>query len=728
MLSHGFRPTTSNLFVRSHLRTRILSALAAIERNPVVQNPALVLGPRYFSMKAPEARFFNNVYQFVSQRILLARRAPSGSRKQVPNSSRHAPKKETEKSAKNPSSESEGSKGTSGGPPEDNRQDILNRLKMVFVISLAIYGLMIMLVPRSDNTPGVTDTNWTDFTTKLLPSGQISKIIVYPEKEVAFIYMFSGAKSSSGEVLEPLYRLGIPSVGMFEDHVYITEAQLNIPPEHHTPIEYKNLDGVASIVTLVALAGFLLAGYFIFKRVKVSFKVKDIMSSMTNTKIRVIDPLAKDSQLKIKFKDVAGLHEAKVEINEFVDYLKHPAKYAKYGAKLPKGAILTGPPGCGKTLLAKALAAESSCPFIVMNGTEFVEIMGGVGASRIRQLFKEAKSRAPCIIYIDEIDAIGRKRNAQEASMSGGSSEEEHTLNQLLVEMDGIDSNQGVIVIASTNRPDILDKALLRRGRFDRHISIDLPTVLERQEVFDIYLRQIKLSGSYEHLSKRLAQMTPGFSGADIANVVNEAAIHAATNRHKVVDVSDLSFAMDRILAGPEKRSKTLIQEEREIVAYHESGHALVGWLLEHTDALLKVTIIPRTSAALGFAQYNPRDRKLFTKEENYGMSSVVGPLSFSASPGEERSSQFTKKPYGGQLAQIIDQEAGSLVSKAYFATEELIRKNRDKLETLAKALLDKETLTYEQVKQLIGPPTYGDKNVVDVAEHVLPPVEPENE
>jgi len=407
-----------------------------------------------------------------------------------------------------------------------------------------------------------------------------------------------------------------------------------------------------------------------------------------------------------------------------------------------------------------------------MNGTEFVEIMGGVGASRIRQLFKEAKSRAPCIIYIDEIDAIGRKRNAQEASMSSGSSEEEHTLNQLLVEMDGIDSNQGVIVIASTNRPDILDKALLRRGRFDRHISIDLPTVLERQELFDIYLKKIKLngSGSYENLSKRLAQMTPGFSGADIANVVNEAAIHAATNHHKLVDVSDLSFAMDRILAGPEKRSKTLIQEEREIVAYHESGHALVGWLLEHTDALLKVTIIPRTSAALGFAQYNPRDRKLFTKEElfdrmcmtlggraaenitfgrittgaqndlekvtkqayaqvkNYGMSSVVGPLSFSAPPGEERSSQFMKKPYGTRLAQMIDQEASAIVSKAYFTTEELIRNNRDKLETLAKALLEKETLTYEQVKQLIGPPTYGDKNVVDIAEHVLPPVEPENE
>lgn len=283
---------------------------------------------------------------------------------------------------------------------------------------------------------------------------------------------------------------------------------------------------------------------------------------------------------------------------------------------MPKGAILTGPPGCGKTLLAKALAAESSCPFIVMNGTEFVEIMGGVGASRIRALFKEAKSRAPCIIYIDEIDAIGRRRNPQDAAMSGGSSEEEHTLNQLLVEMDGMDTNQGVIVIASTNRPDILDKALLRPGRFDRHVSIDLPTVLERQELFDIYLKKIKLNGTYAQLSKRLAQMTPGFSGADIANVVNEAAIHAATNRHKMVDVADLSFAMDRILAGPEKRSKTLIKEEREVVAYHESGHALVGWFLEHTDALLKVTIIPRTSAALGFAQYSPRDKKLFTKEE----------------------------------------------------------------------------------------------------------------
>uniref|UniRef100_A0A914L0A0 AAA+ ATPase domain-containing protein n=1 Tax=Meloidogyne incognita TaxID=6306 RepID=A0A914L0A0_MELIC len=469
-------------------------------------------------------------------------------------------------------------------------------------------------------------------------------------------------------------------------------------------------------------------------------------------RIRIVDPTSKEGKknLKIKFRDVAGLHEAKREVMEIVDYLRKPQKYVQLGARLPKGALLTGPPGCGKTLLAKALAAES----------KFVEMIGGLGASRVRKLFKKAKSSAPCIIYIDEIDALGRKRQNQ----SSGNDEMEQTLNQLLVEMDGMDSNKGVVVVGSTNRVDMLDKALLRPGRFDRHITIDLPTLLERKELFDLYLQKIKKENLLTGVSHRLAQMTPGFSGADIKNVVNEAAIHAATAQKKMVKIADIDFALQKIVAGPEKRSRVLIKEEREIVAFHESGHALVGWLLEHTEALLRVTIIPRTSAALGFAQYSPKDRKLFTKEELfdrmcmmlggrvaenvifgkittgaqndlekvtkqaqamikwYGMSELIGPISFF--PGADadlRSADFTEKPYSKKLGNMIDQEIGKLVADAYYSTENLLRENKDKLEVIAKALLERETLNYEDVKRLIGPPKFGNKQVVDLPEDVLP-------
>uniref|UniRef100_A0A7E4V066 AAA domain-containing protein n=1 Tax=Panagrellus redivivus TaxID=6233 RepID=A0A7E4V066_PANRE len=769
MWSHCLRPSTSRA-----LLSRLPGFVAAIERSPNVRSPFLTLGPRYLSLKPQEARFFNRIYEIFENRILQARRVPA--HRKPPAAQRRKEQAEAVRDAKTQqkdgkaASSAEGEQGSAeggeGGPPEDKRQEILDRLKKVFAISLFIYGLMIMLSPRQQTGDGtVAEATWSDFTNKMLPTGQVSKVQVFPEKDLAYIYCYAGAKDTHGEPLKPIYRMGIPSVTRFESEVRAAEAAINLAPEHWTQIEYKRLEGVNSLITLGFYTILLVGAYFLFRKVKVSFKIGDIMSNVTKSQINILDPLAKDSKLKIKLKDVAGLHEAKVEINEFVDYLKNPAKYAKYGAKLPKGAILTGPPGCGKTLLAKALAAESSAPFISMNGTEFIEMIGGLGASRVRNLFKEAKARAPCIIYIDEIDAIGRKRSDGGGNMGGGSGEEEQTLNQLLVEMDGMDTAKGVIMIASTNRPDILDRALMRPGRFDRHISVDLPTVLERQELFDMYLNRIKLDKKTPGLSKRLAQMTPGMSGADIANVVNEAAIHAASAEHKIVNIDDLTYAMDRILAGPEKRSKTLVQEEREVVAYHESGHALVGWLLEHTDALLKVTIIPRTSAALGFAQYNPRDRKLYTKEElfdrmcmalggraaenvffgrittgaqndlekvtkqayaqvkNYGMSTVVGPLSFSAPPGEERASQFYKKPFSNQFKQVMDNEVSTLVAQAYWVTEELIRDNKDKLEVIAKALLERETLSYEDVKKLIGPPTHGEKNVIELADQVLPDV-----
>ncbi|CAI4224383.1 unnamed protein product [Auanema sp. JU1783] len=635
-------------------------------------------------------------------------------------------------------------------------------MRKFFAVALFSYGVLYMISPSSDGPAGVVGTTWSDFVNNILPTGQISKIIVFPEKEVAFIYMYAGAKNLRGEPLEALYRISIPSVPRFESEVRAAEMAIGLPPEHWTPVQFRRMESVAQWFTLILASGLIIGAFLLFRKFKGAFNLSDMMSNVTKTKFNIIDPHSPEGkkQLKIKFKDVAGCHEAKQEISEFVDYLKNPTKYTRLGAKLPRGAILTGPPGCGKTLLAKALAAESTAPFISMNGSEFVEMIGGLGASRIRGLFKEARARAPCIVYIDEIDAVGRKRSeggGKSGGVGGGSNEEEQTLNQLLVEMDGMGSGQGIIVLASTNRPDILDKALLRPGRFDRHISIDLPTVIERKEMFELYLKRIKLDHSPQGYSQRLAQMTPGFSGADIFNVVNESAIRAAALQHKLVSIKDIEYALDRVLAGAEKRSRTLVEEEREVVAYHEAGHALTGWLLEHTDALLKVTIIPRTSAALGFAQYSPKDKKLYNKEELfdrmcmmlggrcaenfkfgrittgaeddlkkvtrsaysqvkvYGMSTNIGPLSFPT--GDD----FNIKPYSKKMGAEFDQEASAIVGQAYKMTDTLIRKNADKLELIAQSLLKQEVLSYDDVRKLIGPPPFGDKSVVDFVESVLP-------
>lgn len=440
---------------------------------------------------------------------------------------------------------------------------------------------------------------------------------------------------------------------------------------------------------------------------------------MGRAKFTLIDPLT-GSGKGILFSDVAGLKEAKTEVMEFVDYLKRPEYYKRLGAKVPKGALLLGPPGCGKTLLAKAVATESNVPFLSMNGSEFIEMIGGLGAARVRDLFKEGRKRAPCIIYIDEIDAVGRKRSGTMASgTSGGTTgESEQTLNQLLVEMDGMATTENIIMLASTNRADILDKALLRPGRFDRHILIDLPDLVERNEIFQYHLKGVALEEEPTKYSKFLAYMCPGFSGADIANVVNEAALHAARFKKKMVTREDLEYAIERVVGGTEKRSHALNAETKKVVAYHESGHALVGWMMKHTDALLKVTIVPRTTLALGFAQYLPRDQKLFTKEElfekmcmtlggrvaesltfnkvttgaqndlekvtkmayaqirEFGMNPQVGLISFT----EQEIKELGRRPYSKRLQAVIDEEARKLIVQAYKRTEEVLMQHKDKL------------------------------------------------
>ncbi|MDA0315228.1 MAG: ATP-dependent zinc metalloprotease FtsH [Bacteroidetes bacterium] len=445
-----------------------------------------------------------------------------------------------------------------------------------------------------------------------------------------------------------------------------------------------------------------------------------------------------ENKVKTTFDNVAGLDEAKEEIQEIVEFLKNPSKFTKLGGKIPKGALLVGPPGTGKTLLAKAVAGEAGVPFFTLSGSDFVEMFVGVGAARVRDLFKQAKEKAPCIIFIDEIDAIGRSRG--KGQMPGSNDERENTLNSLLVEMDGFGTDSGVIVLAATNRPDVLDSALLRAGRFDRQISIDKPDIIGREAIFKVHLKPIKTIADLE--PKKLAAQTPGFAGAEIANVCNEAALIAARRNKEAVDMQDFQDAIDRVIGGLEKKTKIISPEEKKIVAYHEAGHAVAGWFLEHADPLVKVSIVPRGIAALGYAQYLPKEQFLYQTEQLidemcmtlggraaeeiifgkistgalsdleritkmaysmvsvYGMNEKLGNVSFydSKSDGYKMT-----KPYSEATAEMIDLEVSKLIQNAYTRTLDLLRKHQVELEILAKELLEKEILFQADLERLIG-------------------------
>jgi cell division protease FtsH len=454
------------------------------------------------------------------------------------------------------------------------------------------------------------------------------------------------------------------------------------------------------------------------------------------------------TKVNITFADVAGLEEAKEEVMEIVDFLKNPKKYTNLGGKIPKGALLIGPPGTGKTLLAKAMAGEAQVPFFSLSGSDFVEMFVGVGASRVRDLFKQAREKAPCIIFIDEIDAIGRARG-KNAMMSND--ERENTLNQLLVEMDGFGGDTGIIILAATNRPDVLDSALLRPGRFDRQISIDRPDVKGRQEIFKVHLGTIKVSESLDIY--KLAEQTPGFAGADIANVCNEAALIAARKGKTGVEMQDFQDAIDRVIGGLEKKNKIIAPHEKSIIAYHEAGHAVCGWFLEHAYPLLKVTIVPRGTAALGYAQYTPTEQYLYNTDQlmdqicmtlggraaeeiffgkistgasndlqqitriaysmvtAYGMNSKVGNVSY-YDPSQENT--FTK-PYSEETGKIIDHEVRGIIEDAYQRTLQLLRDKKEAVEILAKELLAKEVLHKSDVETLIGKRPFEEKKIVEV-------------
>ncbi len=461
----------------------------------------------------------------------------------------------------------------------------------------------------------------------------------------------------------------------------------------------------------------------------------------------------KASRVNINFGDVAGLDEAKVEVMEIVDFLKNPKKYTALGGKIPKGALLVGPPGTGKTLLAKAVAGEAQVPFFSLSGSDFVEMFVGVGASRVRDLFKQAREKAPCIIFIDEIDAIGRARG-KNVMMSND--ERENTLNQLLVEMDGFGTDLGIIILAATNRPDVLDSALLRPGRFDRQISIDRPDLVGREAIFKVHLTPIKISTTLD--IHKLAEQTPGFAGADIANVCNEAALIAARKNKEAVDMNDFQDAIDRVIGGLEKKNKIISPEEKEIIAYHEAGHAICGWYLEHAYPLLKVTVVPRGTAALGYAQYTPKEQYLYNTDQLmdqlcmtlggraseqiffhkistgasndlqqitkmaysmitvYGMNDKIGNISF-YDPSQENT--FTK-PYSEETGKMIDDEVRKLVEIAYERTLALLTEKKGDVEKLAKELLKKEVLFKSDVETLIGKRPFEEKKAAEVTEHIV--------
>jgi AFG3 family protein len=456
----------------------------------------------------------------------------------------------------------------------------------------------------------------------------------------------------------------------------------------------------------------------------------------------------KGTRVNITFADVAGLDEAKVEVMEIVDFLRNPKKYTNLGGKIPKGALLVGPPGTGKTLLAKAMAGEAQVPFFSLSGSDFVEMFVGVGASRVRDLFKQAREKAPCVIFIDEIDAIGRARGK---NMMMSNDERESTLNQLLVEMDGFGTDSGIIVLAATNRPDVLDTALLRPGRFDRQITIDKPDLKGREAIFKVHLKPIKVSEKVD--IHKLAEQTPGFAGADIANVCNEAALIAARKGKNAVDMTDFQDAVDRVIGGLEKKNKIISPEEKKIIAYHEAGHAICGWYLEHAYPLLKVTIVPRGTAALGYAQYTPKEQYLYNTDQLndqicmtlggraseeiffgkistgaqndlqqitriayamvtvYGMNDKVGNISFY----DPQQDQTFTKPYSDETAKIIDEEVRKLIDDAYERTKRLLNDKKGDVEKLAEALLAKEVLFQSDVEALIGPRPYEEKKPLGI-------------
>jgi AFG3 family protein len=616
------------------------------------------------------------------------------------------------------------------------------RFNLYWIYAIIASLLMLMLFYPGYNSPKQTTMKEM---LEMLKSHDIEKIVVVNE-QTAEIYLSKKAlENSKYEKLKNAgglfgeeraqYQMEIGNYEVFSG--ILEKAQANsTEADRIYPIPERRRNLFVEFLTVFGPILIIVVIFLYFMR-RVGGNAGGPGSQIFNigkSKAQLFD---KDTQVNVTFNDVAGLDEAKVEIMEIVDFLKNPQKYTKLGGKIPKGALLVGSPGTGKTLMAKAVAGEANVPFFSLSGSDFVEMFVGVGASRVRDLFRQAKEKAPCIIFIDEIDAIGRARGKN--MVTGGNDERESTLNQLLTEMDGFGTNSGVIILAATNRPDVLDSALLRPGRFDRQISIDSPDLVGREQIFKVHLKPLKLADDVD--PKKLSTQTPGFAGAEIANVCNEAALIAARRDKQSIDMQDFQDAVDRVIGGLEKKNKIISPEEKKIVAYHEAGHAIAGWFLEFADPLVKVSIVPRGVAALGYAQYLPKEQYLYRKEQlldmmsmtlggrvaedvvfgaistgaqndleritkmayamvtMYGMNDKVGNISFN----DPQNEYGFNKLYSDQTAELIDQEVRALIAELYDRTRKLLLERRNELEIIAKELLAKEIIFQTDLERLIG-------------------------
>jgi AFG3 family protein len=640
-----------------------------------------------------------------------------------------------------------------GGGEDPNNPPKKGPRFSIYWIYAIIFAVLIGFQLFSPFSPNMAKTNNLVFKSMIL-AGEVAKYEIVDNRKTVKIYLKPEAiqkykdklkEGITGKISEKGPHMSFKYSGDFEKQMDDFYKASNIPSGQQVLYEVKNDKDWLGGALQFLLPVLLFVGLWILLMRKMSGGAgagggPGGIFNIGKSKATLFD---KGTKVNITFADVAGLDEAKVEVMEIVDFLKNPKKYTNLGGKIPKGALLVGPPGTGKTLLAKAVAGEAQVPFFSLSGSDFVEMFVGVGASRVRDLFKQAREKAPCIIFIDEIDAIGRARG-KNAMMSND--ERESTLNQLLVEMDGFGTDVGIIVLAATNRPDVLDTALLRPGRFDRQITIDKPDLVGREAIFKVHLKPIKISKTLD--IHKLAEQTPGFAGADIANVCNEAALIAARKGKEAVDMEDFQDAVDRVIGGLEKKNKIISPEEKKIIAFHEAGHAICGWYLEHAYPLLKVTIVPRGTAALGYAQYTPKEQYLYnidqltdqicmtlggraseeiffnkisTGAQNdlqqitriayamvtvYGMNDKVGNISY-YDPQQETT--FTK-PYSDETAKMIDQEVRKLIDDAYVKTKQLLSEKRSDVEKLANALLEKEVLFQSDVEALIGKRPFEEK------------------
>ncbi|MBP9019117.1 MAG: ATP-dependent zinc metalloprotease FtsH [Rikenellaceae bacterium] len=617
------------------------------------------------------------------------------------------------------------------------------KFNVIWIYLILLGGIFYMWATYDGGDP--LKTEWVEVKEKMAPSGDIEKITFITNMNRAEVYIKKDSLAKyknkfGGKIpkFAPQFYFVVSTNFNAEEQIDMLRQQLpensrfTFENEERTNYFAKIMEWLLFPILLVAL------WLFMFRKMNKGMgggAQGGGIFSVGKSQAKLFD---KENNIKVTFKDVAGLEEAKIEVMEIVDFLKNPKKYTSLGGKIPKGALLIGPPGTGKTLLAKAVAGEANVPFFSISGSDFVEMFVGVGASRVRDLFRQAKEKAPCIVFIDEIDAVGRARSKNAGFSSND--ERENTLNQLLTEMDGFGSNSGVIILAATNRADILDKALMRAGRFDRQIHVDLPELKERMDIFKVHLKNLKLIEGFN--VEFLAKQTPGFSGADIANVCNEAALIAARKNKSAIDKQDFLDAIDRIVAGLEKRSKIISPEEKKTIAYHEAGHATVSWMLPNANPLLKVTIIPR-GKALGAAWYLPEERQITTTEQMMdelsatlggraaeeiinkkvssgalndlekvtkqayamvcylGMSKAIGNVSFYDS---SESSGFTlSKPYSEKTAELIDKEVKKLIDESYETAKKILRENMEGFVKLAEQLLEKEVIFSEDLEKIFG-------------------------